>query len=146
MPNTPRRRRWVGICLTVYAAAVALVVLSPISYSDIVHAIAAWLEGTLHLSGFGSGWVEFTANVLMFLPLGLLLALFFRRAWSGVVLAVVLSVAVEIAQIVIPSRQPSLRDILANALGAALGGFLAWLVVLGRDRRRARATDAASID
>lgn len=146
MSNPPRRRRLVGICLAVYVATVALVVLSPISYSTIVHAITHWLDATLHVGGFGSGWVEFLANVVMFLPLGFLLALLFRRPWHGVMLALGLSIVVELAQIVIPSRQPSLRDILANALGAALGAFPAWLLVLRRDRRGAGSVDAASTD
>jgi len=146
MPNTPRRRRWVGVCLAVYVAAVMLVVLLPISYSDIVHAIAGWLDTALGVGGFGAGWVEFIANILMFLPLGFLLALLFRRPWYGVALALALSIGVELAQLVIPSRQPSLRDILANALGAAFGALLAWLFVLRRDRRRARTRDAAAVD
>ena len=129
-----------------YVATVALVVLSPISYSTIVHAITHWFDATLHVGGFGSGWVEFLANVVMFLPLSFLLALLFRRPWHGVMLALGLSIVVELAQIVIPSRQPSLRDILANALGAALGAFPAWLLVLRRDRRRAGSVDAASTD
>ena len=129
-----------------HVATVALVVLSPISYSTILHAITHWLDATLHVGGFGSGWVEFLANVVMFLPLGFLLALLFRRPWHGVMLALGLSIVVELAQIVIPSRQPSLRDILANALGAALGAFPAWLLVLRRDRRRAGSVDAASTD
>jgi len=122
------------ICLAAYATTVALVVLLPISYAGIVHAITEWLDTTLGVGGFGAGWIEFIANVLMFLPLGLLLALLFRHPWYGVALALALSVAAELVQFVIPSRQPSLRDILANALGAALGAALAWTLVLRRDR------------
>lgn len=136
MPEKLRRRRWVLICLAAYATTVALVVLLPISYATIVQAIAGWLDTTLGVGGFGAGWIEFIANVVMFLPLGLLLTLLFRRPWFGVLLALALSVAAELAQLVIPSRQPSLRDILANALGAALGAALAWLLVLRRDRRQ----------
>ncbi|KQP73824.1 hypothetical protein ASF40_00080 [Microbacterium sp. Leaf288] len=109
--------------------------LLPISYATIVQAIAEWLDTTLGVGGFGAGWIESIANVFMFLPLGLLLTLLFRRPWFGVLLALALSVAAELAQLVIPSRQPSLRDILANALGAALGAALAWLFVVRRDRR-----------
>ncbi|WP_082496758.1 VanZ family protein [Microbacterium sp. Leaf288] len=135
MPEELRRRRWVLICLAAYATTVALVVLLPISYATIVQAIAEWLDTTLGVGGFGAGWIESIANVFMFLPLGLLLTLLFRRPWFGVLLALALSVAAELAQLVIPSRQPSLRDILANALGAALGAALAWLFVVRRDRR-----------
>ena len=83
---------------------------------------------------FGSGWIEFVANILMFVPLGLLLTLLLRHHWYGVALALAVSVLAEVAQIVIPSRQPSLRDILANVLGAAIGAAIAWVIVL-RQRR-----------
>lgn len=135
MPDKPRRRRWVLICLAAYATTVALVVLLPVSYAAIGRAAREWLGTTLGVGGFGAGWIEFIANVLMFLPLGFLLALLFRHPWYGVALALALSVAAELAQFVIPSRQPSLRDVLANAAGAALGAALAWVFVLRRDRR-----------
>lgn len=131
-------RRWVLVCLGVYAFACAIVVLTPVSYAKIVHAIAEWLESAGGITGFGSGWIEFAANILMFLPLGFLLTLLFRHPWYGVALALALSIAVELAQIVIPSRQPTLRDIAANTAGAAIGAALAWLVVLRRRRRRER--------
>lgn len=133
-----RRRSWVVGGLIAYLLAVVLVLLLPVGYSTIVSAIAGWLQGILGTSSFGSGWIEFVANILMFAPLGFLLTLLFRHPWYGVVLALVLSAGAEIAQIVIPSRQPSFRDILANALGAAVGAALAWLIVLRRERRVAR--------
>ncbi|HTH05531.1 MAG TPA: VanZ family protein, partial [Ilumatobacteraceae bacterium] len=111
----------------------------------IVNRIGDWLRYDVGIDWFGSGWIEFGANILMFVPLGFLLSLLFRRPWVGVVLAVVLSAVAEVAQIIIPSRQPTLRDILANTLGAALGAALAWLIVLRRGRAAARppgATDA----
>jgi glycopeptide antibiotics resistance protein len=129
--------------LAVYALGVAAIVLLPVSYAGIVHAIADWLREAVGLTGFGSGWIEFGANILMFVPLGFLLTLLFRHAWYGVGLALLLSVAAELAQIVIPSRQPTVRDIVANTAGAAIGAALAWLIVLRRQHRaerRARAT------
>ena len=137
MPSPPRRR-WVLVCLGLYALAVGLVVLTPVSYSKVVHAIADWLELSVGIGGFGSGWIEFAANILMFLPLGFLLTLLFSHPWYGVALAVFLSCAAELAQFVIPSREPAVRDIVANAAGAALGAVLAWLIVLRREHRRNR--------
>lgn len=136
------RRRWVVGGLVAYVVVVAVVVLSPVSYAGIVHRLDGWLRDGLGITVFGSGWIEFAANIVMFLPLGFLLTLLFRHPWYGTILAVVLSAGVEIAQIVIPSRQASLRDVISNGIGAALGAFLAWLVVLRRDHRRARAAEA----
>lgn len=137
-----KRRRWILGGLFAYLIAAGLILLLPVSYSGIVNAIATALEG-VGIGGFGSGWVEFAANVLMFLPLGFLFTLLLRRHLWGVVLAIGLSVVAELVQVVIPSREPSLRDILANAVGAALGAALAWLTVLRTDGSRER-TDRAS--
>lgn len=137
------RRRWVIAGLAVYALAVGLILLLPVSYSGIVNRIGDALRDGLGIDWFGSGWIEFGANILMFVPLGFLLTLLFRHPWYGVALAVALSAAAELAQIVIPSRQPTFRDILANTLGAAVGAGLAWLIVLRADHRAARRGDAS---
>jgi hypothetical protein len=138
------RLRWVLGFLALYVLAIALVVLTPVSYSGIVNAIGDWIHDDLGITFFGSGWIEFAGNVLMFVPLGFLLTLLFRHPWYGTILAVVLSAGVELAQIVIPDRQASVRDVVSNGIGALVGAFLAWLIVLRRERRRARA--AASGD
>lgn len=129
------RRSWAIAGLLAYGAVVALIVLLPVSYSGIVNGIGDWARYDLGLTSFGSGWIEFVANILMFAPLGFLLTVLFRHPWYGVVLALALSAAVEIVQIVIPSRQPSMRDVLANVLGAAVGAAVAWVLVVRRDRR-----------
>ncbi|MCB1297750.1 MAG: VanZ family protein [Microthrixaceae bacterium] len=137
-----RRVHWALVGLAVYGIAVLSIVLLPVGYSDIVGAVSDWIQRIPGVAAFGSGWVEFGANILMFVPLGLLLTLFFRHPWRGVVLALLLSVGVEVVQFVIPSRQPSVRDVLANVLGAGLGAFLAWAIVIRRERRRERVTVA----
>ncbi|UJP08878.1 VanZ family protein [Microbacterium sp. KUDC0406] len=138
------KRIWVRWALAAYLVAVGLIVLLPVSYSEIIAAIWNGIRTDLGLTFFGAGWVEFTANVLMFLPLGFLLTLLFRHPWYGTLLALVLSAGVEVAQIVIPDRVASLRDIVANTLGAAIGAFLAWLLFLRRDHKRSRAAARAA--
>lgn len=135
MPSTSRRR-WVWWCLVAYAAVIGVVVLTPVSYGAVIEAIGGWIRETLGLTFFGQGWIEFVANILMFVPLGFLLTLVVRRHLLGVALALLLSVAAELAQVVIPSRVPSVRDVVANVLGAALGALLAWGV-----ERRSRTSD-----
>lgn len=129
-----RRRPWIVVALVAYALAAGLILVLPVGYGDIVNAGADVLS-RVGLTGFGTGWVEFIANILMFVPLGLLLTLLLRHHVWGFVLAVALSAAAELVQFVVPSRQPSLRDLLANGLGAALGAGLAWLLIVRRDRR-----------
>jgi VanZ family protein len=73
------------------------------------------------------------ANLLGYLPLGLLAALAARRSGQrlGTTLALavlapaLLSYATEVLQQLIPTRHPSLKDTALNAAGAALGAALA---------------------
>lgn len=72
--------------------------------------------------------LDFTQNILLFLPLGFLLA--DGRAGTrstlmrAACLSFLLSALIECAQIRIPGRFPSFWDIGFNALGGALGGRL----------------------
>ena len=133
-----RDRRLVLAALGGYVGLVLIVVIAPVSYADVVHAIDAALRDGLGVAWFGSGWIEFAANVLLFVPLGLLLTLLVDRVWIGVAVCVAASVAVELAQFVLPSRQASPRDVLANAVGAVLGAGLAWLIMRRRRGRSVR--------
>ncbi len=136
-------RRWVWGAAIAYVLIAAVVMLGPFKYSEAVVAIWAWLRDELGLSGFGPGWIEFIANVALFVPLGVVLSLILRRPVLGLVLAIGVSIAVELAQLLLPGRVPSMRDVLANALGAAVGGAIAWLVLRGRARATSvRATEA----
>jgi F0F1-type ATP synthase assembly protein I len=139
MPDEDARsRRWALIGLLIYGACAGVVLLAPVSYSGIVHAIDSWLRSALGLTWFGSGWVEFIANILLFVPLGFLLTLIARPHWLGVVVGLLVSAGVELVQIVIPSREASLRDVLANTCGAAVGAVLAWLLLQARVARTRR--------
>ncbi|MCT9818986.1 VanZ family protein [Microbacterium sp. W1N] len=131
------RGRWALVGLAAYGAIVVVILVAPISYSQIVNAVAEQLSRWFGLSWFGSGWIEFAANILMFVPLGFLLALLIRPYWAGVGVALLVSAGAELVQMIIPSRVASLRDILANVAGAAVGAGLAWLLVVRRDGGRA---------
>ena len=119
-----------------------VLLLSPIGPGEIVAAIGSWVRGTLGLTWFGTGWIEFIANIVLFVPLGFLLTLLFRRAWLGALVALALSVAVELAQLLLPGRVASPRDVLANVAGAALGAFLAWVILIRRSERSTETTRA----
>lgn len=83
-------------------------------------------------------FVEFSANILLFVPFGLLVAMVSptRRWWMAVVLGFVISLGLETAQYALLSeRYPSGLDVLANTTGASLGGLTVFLV-----RRRRRPT------
>lgn len=65
------------------------------------------------------------SNFLGYLPLGLLLALAWRRPVFAVLAAAALSYALELVQQFLPVRHPSLLDWVLNAGGAAAGALLA---------------------
>jgi len=134
---------WLVAALAVYGLTAAAILLAPFSVTGLLEEFSRWVRDDLHLTAFGSGWLEFLANILMFVPLGLLLTLLFAHPWRGVVLALLLSAGAELAQFVLPSRHPSLRDVLANVAGAAIGAAIAWLLVLRR--RRGAASDEMTV-
>ena len=77
--------------------------------------------------------IEFTANILLFVPFGFLFTLILRRAHYVVLpAAVVVTVAVESWQSLVDERTSSILDIVANVTGACLGILLAALVRLAR--------------
>jgi glycopeptide antibiotics resistance protein len=85
--------------------------------------------------------VEFAANVLMFVPLGLFLVLLFgrRQWWLAVLLGSATSVAIEVSQgAFLPTRVSDLRDVIANSSGALIGVVVGAIVMAASDLRRRR--------
>lgn len=85
--------------------------------------------------------IETTSNVLLFVPLGVLLAFVIPRQRGLIVpLALATTLVIETGQaLFLAARTPSLRDVIANVLGATIGLALVWL----RERRQARSVSAA---
>ncbi|MGO4586519.1 VanZ family protein [Arthrobacter sp. 2RAF6] len=74
------------------------------------------------------GFVEALANIILFAPAGLLLALTLQRKrwWQLLALGAAVSGTVELGQLLfLPDRFSSLQDILMNTLGVGLGLLLA---------------------
>ncbi len=101
-----------------------------------------WAHGAGLPAAFDLVTLEVVANVVMFVPLGLLLASSARvpRPWLAVAAGLALSAAIETTQIALPGRYPTLQDVVANTAGAALG---AAAVVATRAVRARRARRAA---
>jgi glycopeptide antibiotics resistance protein len=90
------------------------------------------------------GRVEFAANIVMFVPIGLFGALVLvRHSWLIVPIAVAASIAIEVFQSArLVERVGTPRDVIANGLGALIG-YLCALLVLRVARRRSRRRGAA---
>ena len=72
------------------------------------------------------GALDVVANTVMFLPLGLTLALATGRRWATVVACAVLTLAIELLQVrVVIGRDASVSDLMANTLGGWIGAELA---------------------
>ncbi|HEY0259299.1 MAG TPA: VanZ family protein [Lacisediminihabitans sp.] len=85
--------------------------------------------------------VEFLANVLLFVPIGMFFLLLFGRRWwfVSVLAGVAMTFAIEIAQLAVPGRVTDIRDIVANSAGTVVGVAVALVLTAGRARRMRRA-------
>ena len=96
----------------------------------------------LHRSGvplwFGYDKLEFTSNIIMFVPLGFLVALLLPQKmwWLAFVVCPGISVAIEMTQAVaLSARFATPLDVVSNSIGA-LAGILLALVLRGLVYRR----------
>jgi hypothetical protein len=92
------------------------------------------------------GGVDFTLNVVLFVPLGLALRWLTGRWTTTVVVAALTTLAVETMQWrFIPGRDASLGDLIANTLGAMVGAWIAARggTILHAPPAQARAVAAA---
>lgn len=91
--------------------------------------------------------VEVIANVVMFVPLGLLVLAWGGRPWHGILSGLALSAAIETTQLLfLPTRVADVRDVVANTLGATLGVVLVVIVaraVRSHSRRIAAAIESS---
>ncbi len=146
-PVTGSARLVVRVLLVAYLAAVAAVTMAPAPAPDdafgVVRATIAWLAERGVPVTYES--VEAGANVVMFVPFGVLVGLLVRRWWAVVLLGAATSALIETVQRWLPTRYSTLQDVVMNTLGALVG--VAVLVAVRRWRdRRTRATTADESD
>jgi VanZ like family. len=142
--TTPRLRglRWLSAGLLVtFLAAIAIITFTPgppdaNGQRDLIAFLArAHTQGLPQWVTFGK--VEFSANVLMFVPIGLFGALALPRArWLIVPAAVAMSAVIEAVQAAdLPARVGTPRDVIANGVGALIGYLVATIVLTEIHRR-----------
>lgn len=134
-----RRRRPLllrpGVWLTVYLIGLGLIAFWPQHVDSNIS--PSFLEKVIKLIPLMTyERLEFGANIALFVPLGVLLALLLVRQRSLVVpIAFLASFTIECIQgLLLPGRTPSVNDILANTAGACIGFVLVALF----DRHRSR--------
>ena len=127
------RSRWLLLAAGAYALALALIGLwkTPVDRNVAVVDLppVAWTIRQLGLTPWeGYDLVEFTANIALFVPLGVLMLLWWRqRGWlhaTGVAFATSLTIEI-LQQLLRPERFASVSDVVANTAGGAIGGLAA---------------------
>jgi glycopeptide antibiotics resistance protein len=129
--------------LAVYIAVIGLITLTPRDDSvgnPVVDAILNFLGNSGLTAWISFAILERVANVIMFVPLGVLLILALGRqlrlqAWF---IGVGYSLVIETCQaLFLPGRVADPFDVMMNGLGAGIGVGLAVAVVGCRNRRTA---------
>ena len=121
-----------------YLLAVAWITLNPFpgdpKRNAFLEGLLAAFAATPALAWIDYDVVEFTANIVLFVPMGVLLALLLGRGrrWLALSLGVAASLTIEFIQLFEPARVSDARDIIANSLGAIIG--IGLVVVASRPR------------
>lgn len=138
-----RLRSAARVLLLPYLIALGLIVWLPGQDAEAVTGIVATLARVLDGWGlaFEVGYpvLEFTANIALFVPFGVLVALAWPTlpAWVVIAAGGATSILIETVQLALPTRFSTVSDVVANTLGAAVGCLaVAWL---GRRRGSAAA-------
>lgn len=127
-PMTARRRRLLASLLAGYLLALSLIAFWPSPVDEGASRLIDRVLRVLHRLGV-PGWFDYSriesgANVLLFIPFGILVAAFLplRRAWLALPVGVLASMCIELGQELFrPERVATPDDVLANALGTAIG-------------------------
>jgi glycopeptide antibiotics resistance protein len=124
-----RRVIWVALALAVVTIGIITFWPTPVdapAKSTIRDVLTA-----LHDAGVppqvNYSFVEIASNVVMFMPLGALIAalLPLNRWWGAILIGGVLSAIIELSQLILlPHRFASVIDIAANAAGALIGALI----------------------
>ncbi|MEV8370921.1 VanZ family protein [Microbacterium sp. NPDC064584] len=118
--------------LGLYATLIAVIVLSPNRVDGDGMGVYRILYG---LYGWGlPRWityqtVEVSANVIVMVPFGMLMALLLPRRlwWVAVIVCSAVSLSAEVVQALLPGRMPSASDWIANTAGGLAGAGIAVL-------------------
>ncbi|MEV8250436.1 VanZ family protein [Microbacterium sp. NPDC076768] len=135
-PPRVSTRVWAIILGIPFLAGLAALTLTPSRVEQSMPSFLDLILSTAHRLGWTSldfAGLEVIANILVFLPIGILaFVLLPRRFWLlAILIGPLLSLAIETAQrVALPHRIATLNDVVANSAGALLGVALALLCTL----------------
>jgi len=144
-PKSRLRHGLVVTVLVIYTVFILTVTLSPTQLDISTQQLVFRFVDVLHRFGvptwFDYAEVEFTANILMFIPFGFMVTLLIpvRFAWFAVFVGFGLSTGIEFFQReFLDARIFDVRDIVANTIGTVIGYVMAAFLrslVHSRDKR-----------
>lgn len=128
-----RATRQPRILLGIYAFVLALIALWPTPVDRDAGPLLRLIEQTVPILTYAR--IEFGANIVLFVPLGILLAVIMKQRYLVVPIALIATVTIESIQaLLIDRRTPSVMDIVANITGACIG----VVIVAAFESRRAQ--------
>ncbi|MGF4043255.1 VanZ family protein [Paenarthrobacter nitroguajacolicus] len=123
------------IALVAYVIGLAIVAYWPTPVDKPIQGTLARVLKYLHAQGvpewFDYQFIEASANVAMFVPLGILatLAMPSKAYWQLVGMGLLASICMELGQLLfITARIYSAVDLVTNTLGCVIGVSVIWLV------------------
>ena len=124
-----RRVEWIAVLVVL--AAILTITMWPTPVDAPVSGSLKGFLASLHRVGIPAwvdyGFVQTASNVVMFIPLGALIASLVWRSfwWVAGVLGLCLSLSIELTQyVLLPHRFATAGDVIANTAGALIGGAL----------------------
>ncbi len=147
-----RLRRATMATTSVYLVALALIAFWPAPVDHragrLLYKVFAWLYRHDAPRWIDYAFLEFSANIVLFVPVGLFVVVLAGapRWWLGILVGVLTSCTIELGQLLyLPARFATVNDVIANSTGATLGVVLATvaLAVAHRHERLSRARSRA---
>lgn len=139
--------------LTLYVAFVLFITLTPspvdLSFRHDLESLLVKLHSRGVPALIDYGFVEFTSNIALFVPVGFIASLLLpRRVWWLVLLiGPLFSAAIEFAQqTFLPARYATVSDVVANSIGVLIGAVFAVLLRLVTSWRDRLVVDQAIAD
>jgi glycopeptide antibiotics resistance protein len=129
--------------LACYLITLAWIVFAPAPdasrFTGIVAVVAHWVDDA-GIAPFEPAYIvlEFVANIVLFVPFGMLWMLAppaappgrARRGVAIIILGLAASIVIELVQLALPTRYSTVSDVIANTIGAAIGVGLVWMLRL----------------
>lgn len=150
--ESPWRATPLRVLFAIYTAAILAVTMWPKPVTEgsnraVIDRVLAVSHDAGIPAAFDFHSLQVVANIAMFVPFGLLLALCLvpRLVWVAVVTSLALTCTIELVQqIFLPERSGDFWDVVANTAGGTLGAALVvGIRTLGSPKRPTQTTTAA---